>query len=217
MNSKNLIYVDLQGNERMTGKCFSELNPGCRVVNVMAGWKITNKAIDILASRCTDLEVLNFGYCRRIQMRRLPDMSVDRWVGLNKLTEKCQNLKILHACGSLSVPPDDLMDLKNTQHLQVLCLQGLKQLDDVHLEGIGKSCPALQELNISGTMSMGYAVTGKGLTHLARLPCLAILILGGLLKLTNDGLESLGKRGLLRTLLIRSNTRCDDGVCYQTF
>nr|XP_054775656.1 uncharacterized protein LOC129284253 [Lytechinus pictus] len=63
-------------------------------------------------------------------------------------------------------------------------------------------------------MSMGYAITGKGLTHLARLPCLEILILGGLLKLTNDGLESLGKRGLLRTLFIRGNTRCDDGGFY---
>ncbi|KAA0196828.1 F-box/LRR-repeat protein 7 [Fasciolopsis buskii] len=175
-----------------------------------------NSDIFKLLGRCQELRALAFGHLHHLSsdgllelVGKLPhlaslDLRGTQTLGndtnLTCLADKCPHLEevVLANMHSLKGEAGIAQMLRRLPRLRVLDLCGLSAVGDLTMDALARSCPHLEELDVSCT-----SVTQTGLLHLAQVPAksLRCLRISHCREITKEVLEKLVKACPKLTLL----------------
>ncbi|XP_063966707.1 uncharacterized protein LOC129254741 [Lytechinus pictus] len=200
-NCENLYHVDLTENRRVNGKCFHILNKHCKVVLLNGCCSVNDKGLDCLTAKCGEnLQELDISGCMIISDK-----------GFINLTARCKSLQNLKMCGVHSkVTSAGLKTLSNLTSLDTLHLTYHQEMSDAILAELAYHCTRLRELRIDGCNFQ--EITDVGMRSLAHCPCLEVLNISYLGKVTDEGFKHLALAGRLQTLVARSLHITDEAI-----
>ncbi|TPP59702.1 F-box/LRR-repeat protein 7 [Fasciola gigantica] len=215
----HLISVKLNGAQQISNVAIQQLvhyhKDTLQRLELFGCFRL-NSDIFKLLGRCQELRALAFGHLHHLSsdgllelVGKLPhlaslDLRGTQTLGndtnLTCLADKCPHLEevVLANMHSLKGEAGIAQMLRRLPRLRVLDLCGLSAVGDLTMEALAKSCPHLEELDVSCT-----SVTRTGLLHLAQVPaeCLRCLRISHCREITKEVLEKLIKACPKLTLL----------------
>ncbi|XP_076369468.1 putative RNA-binding protein EEED8.10 [Tachypleus tridentatus] len=194
---KNLEYVDLSSNVKITGQCF-HIAGSCLTTVVLNGCsKLSLGGFQKIATKCSKLKALYLNDCVGINDQ-----------ALETLCENLQELKIFHVGGALTqLSAAGLGHIGKLGNLEQLSLSHNAAVDDVVIGAVTQGCQHLRCLDISGC---NEGVTDLSLNFLSKSSQLKSLYINYCGKITDIGLTALATQENLEVLQVRGCPQLGD-------
>ncbi|ELU04133.1 hypothetical protein CAPTEDRAFT_219584 [Capitella teleta] len=202
-----LKAISLDGNKRLTGKCFHVLRGGAESLVLSNCIQLRDVGLEKISLRCKQmLKKIDLSHCYTISD-----------TGLNILIEHCKLLEVvgLEALSPVSVSSSCLRNLGTLPNLQELYLRDNAMVDDQVVKAISEGCAQLRILDLQCcnrsvtdlsmeslswlqhlqelTISYLHLVHDSGLCLLSSIQTLRKLVARGCGGITNEGVRAITK------------------------
>ncbi|XP_041348132.1 F-box/LRR-repeat protein 2-like [Gigantopelta aegis] len=197
-NCQNLEYLDINGNSRITGKCFHMLGQTLKTAVLSNCCSLTDVAITKLGEKCPDLNTLYIDSCVA-----LTD------VGIKTVCQKLSHLEFLAVGGSFPsvVNTESWLEMQHLTKLTYLSVSSNLDITDQVLTAVSNSCLSLRHVDIS---SCYRNVTDVGVQALSHLEHLEVLNISYLHLVTDESLYLVSLNGRLQKLTARACSKITD-------
>ncbi|XP_042909971.1 putative RNA-binding protein EEED8.10 [Parasteatoda tepidariorum] len=186
---KKLEFIDLTGNTRITGQCFHMAGSCLSTCVLNKCSRFSPIGFTKLATRCRNLTTLYLNDCFLLSDR-----------ALELLCQSLKNLKTLYVGGLFpDLTSSGLHHIGRLSSLENLSLSHNHNVDDEVIYAISRGCKKLRYLDISGCAE----ISDYSLSSLSSSYSLRTFYMSYLDRITDEGLSSIAKQGMLEKIQLR--------------